>query len=273
MPLFALAIHRRGPIGSVLSAALLLGAPAILHGQAYRADKCGALRQPIGTFTARGSVRYRLATNGTPDTASVEVLSAGPMSIAGFRSAAVRQLSACKMQHPPRPLAVVQQLQFDTGAAALDPAIVATGSESPLAVEATEPPDATAIFSATDPALEERPRWVDCDRAPRTKITTTSGRSMAAESYDSDPADHGLVTAALLVGPDGRVVKDSLTLLRTDNTLATSKLMRSLATCRFAPGRVLGAPFTTRVNATMSLSPNGYSVWTGPVGRSALMAQ
>ena len=265
-------MHFRSVVWSFLSLSTLLGTPAASQAQEFRSEKCETLREPIGIFTAEGAVRYQLRANGVPDTASVEVLAVEKVTADGFRSAAVRQLAACKMQRPPRALVVVQRLRFDSLTASLDPATPTAESGPPRGPNAAPTPVGSGIYAANDGALEERPRWISCDRAPRTRITTTSGVSHAADDAAADPADRGLVTAALVVGRDGRVMPDSVTLVRSDNPAATSKIMRSFATCRFAPGRIAGIPVPTRVEATMMLSPVGYSVVEHP-GRSVLSPQ
>jgi|GEM_PF-2072015 len=262
-------MHFRSLTWSFLSLSALLGAPAALQAQEFRSQKCETVREPIGIFTAEGAIRYQLGANGVPDTASVEVLAVEKVTADGFRSAAVRQLAACKMQRPPRALVVVQRLRFDSLTASLDPATPTTEDGPPRGPNAAPTPVGSGIYAANDGALEERPRWISCDRAPRTRVTTSTGISHAADAAAADPADRGLVTAALVVGRDGRVMKDSVTLIRSDNPQATSKIMRSLATCRFAPGRIAGLPVLTRVEATMILSPTGYTVVDHP-GRPVL---
>jgi hypothetical protein len=66
-------------------------------GALYPVDKCGDPKVPIGVVPqGAGTVSCRLGKDGTPDTASIAVHKVLGLSVAGFRSVAVRALSPCR---------------------------------------------------------------------------------------------------------------------------------------------------------------------------------
>lgn len=251
-----------------LAPALLLALSAVRSAaaQSYGIGRCHPSPEGIGAVSAEGAVRYTLDAQGIPDTGSVSVLGAARISVAGYRSAVVRLLSGCRMQHGDTPVAVTQGIRFDAGGAHLTPALPATGTESALAI--TAPAPVTGPLDARDSIIEERPSWITCDRPPRTRPVTASGPSAVADQNmfaSASSANSGTITAALLIGSDGRVVKDSLKLVSTTNPANSSNLMRSLASCRFAPARIGGIPITTRVAASITVGETRYGVTLGPV--------
>lgn len=247
----------------------LLAVARPARAQTYGVDKCRPSSAGIGAVVATGRVRYTLGGDGTPDTASLGVLAVDRISPAGYHSVVARLLSGCKMHHPDAALAVVQMVRFDTGGAHLTPAAAAAADDVPLPLQPT-PPAVTGPVDASDSTLEEHPSWITCDRPPRTQPPTTTGRGTAAEQNmfaAASPMNSGMVTARLLIGADGRVMKDSLTLVSSDNPQNTSNLLRALASCRYAPGRIGGTPVATRLTATIIVGSAGYSVVALP-GRS-----
>lgn len=242
-------------LGSLL---LLLGA-ARAAAQTYPLDKCDRNAVAVGYLRAHGTVRYALGKDGRPDPASIQVVGIDSGGVAAFQSAAQRQLSICRMHRPDAPLTVVQGIRFDSATIALDPAAPARGTETPL------PVDTAAWGDAERP--DETPRFVACDRPPRTVPVSTSGRSAAQDQgmfAQASPLNHGMIITRLILGSDGRVVPDSVTLVSSDNPANSSNLLRAIATCHFTPARREGRPIAVRLSAAMIVGENGYSVTPMP---------
>jgi hypothetical protein len=175
------------------------------------------------------------------------------MTAAGFRSAATRQLAGCKMRRPQADLVVTQVIRFDSATARIEPAAVVTGTE--VVITDAGVPEGTGV--------EERPRWIDCDRGPRLRA---SAGNRGTIGNPGSGMMTGSITARLVLDTLGRVMRDSVTLVSSSNPEATSALLRSIATCRFAPARRGGRGLVTALNAGMLAGGNGgYSVVEGTV--------
>lgn len=223
--------------------------------QTYAFDKCEEHKVEVGYLRGSGTVRYTLTRSGKAAPGPVDVITVEGVSAAGFQSAATRQLAGCKMRRPPADLVVTQVIRFDSATARLEPATPATGTEVAIATN-----DAGVTPSTT---MEERPRWIDCDRAPRLRAAPGNQGTIG---NPGSGLMTGSINARLVLDSLGRVVRDSVTLISSSNPEATTPLLRSIATCRFAPARVEGRGVSSTVNAGMIAgSGGGYVVVEGPV--------
>ena len=224
-----------------------------LSAQRYDLDRCSTPREPLGVLTGGGEVRYELKHDGRPDTGSVSVLAVNGISAAGYRSAVVRQLSSCKMRHPHQsPVMVRQAIRFDATHVTVDPAVPADTSVPGLPILAVALPSGT--IEGTDHLLEEIPRYVRCDRHPapppgRQTMTFRSREEMEAFLARDARDLSGTVRARLVVDPAGRVIRDSITVLSTNNPNVTNNAITYFASCHYTPGRIAGAPVQTAVRA------------------------
>lgn len=184
----------------------------------------------------------------------------------------MRQLAACRMRRPRAMTLVIQEISFDSANVQIAPAVPTAGEELVLqAPPAGTPPE---ILAANDSTIEERLRWLDCDRPPRFRPVSTTARSGMADhgtGVNASPQSYGMVTVQLTVGTDGTVVPASDSLKSSTNPASTSNLLRSLRTCRFAPSRIGGAAVVTRATVTIVSSGSSYSVSLLPAGRDVLM--
>jgi hypothetical protein len=261
------------PRSRVACSALLLLLPGLLTAQEFPLDRCAA-PAPVGHLRAAGVIRYSLGTDGRPDTASVVVVRRAEPSVATLRSAAVRQLAACRMRRPRAVTLVTQEIVFDSANVRLASAVATTADEPILPLQ---PIGALPeLLAADDSTIEERLRWLDCDRAPRSRSVSTTGRSGAADhgaAVSASPQSHGMVVVHLTVATDGTVVPGSDSLKSSTNPASTTNLLRSLRTCRFAPSRVGGTAVATRASVTMISSGQNWSVSLLRAGRDVLMGR
>jgi hypothetical protein len=228
-------------LAPLLLALVLTSAPAAA--QEYPLTKCDTPRQPLGYLRGEGEVTYLLRRDGRPDTASISVLSVSGISAGGYRSAVVRQLSACRMARPEESAKLVRQrVRFDSTQVLMPAATVLEG-ELPVEGFATLAPEAT-VYARTDSQLEERPRLIACDRRPlptRTEVATYNSRAEAMAAAEREARlRSGRVRARFVVGADGRVIGDSTQVLESDNPGVANDLINSLNSCRFTPARIGG---------------------------------
>jgi hypothetical protein len=253
------------------TALLLLFVPSVLGAQEFPLDRCTS-PAPVGYLKAAGVVRYSLGDDGRPDTASVVVVRRAEPSVATLRSAAVRQLSACRMRRPRTATLVVQEIVFDSANVRIGPAIPIAPDETVL--EGRSQVVLPDLVAAGDSTIEERLRWLDCERPPRYRPVSTTGRSRAADqgaAVSASPESYGMVIVRLTVGTDGTVVPGSDSLTSSTNPASTSNLLRSLRSCRFAPSRIGGGAVVTRASVTMISSGSNWTVSLMRAGRDVLM--
>lgn len=241
----------------VLAAALLLPTPA--RAQSLALDHCDTPRVPLGRLTGEGRVLYRLAEDGHPDTGTVAVLAVSGVSAAGFRSAAVRELSACRMKrlHDAHDgVRVTEQIAFvgERGRTTIRiaPPDRATEADIPLL---TDPrlaqPSHAAILD--DSLVEEHPRGLGCNgvfmnNGPTLPAGRYRSEAEAHEAFEAWARQHsGHVQLLAVVGVDGRVPRDQISVVASDNPTVTNDLTNATASCRFTPGRVGGEPVPTRM--------------------------
>ena len=251
-------------IALVVVFAVLSAAPICGVAQApYPVTSCGAPNEPLGVIHAEGVLRFTVNNEGKTDTASVDVLAVRGMSVGGFRSAGVRQLSACRFNRTKDLLdgdkRVVSAIRFDSATTVVTPATVATGAETPLDV-VRRPRLPVDPIEATDSILEERPRRLDCDRPPPLPMFTGIYRTL----QDRDAAyqaflrqNSGTASARLTIGFNGRVVPDGVVITSSNNPMMHDVFVGVLSSCKFVPGRIGGVTVMTIVATTTGLNNRG----------------
>ncbi len=238
--------------------------PAFSVAQApYPVKSCVAPHEPIGVIHAEGVLRFTVNNEGTADTNTIDVLSVRGMSVGGFRSASVRQLSACRFDRSNDQLdgdkRVVAGMRLDSATTVLTPAKIATGME--IALEFVRRPKLPRDpLEATDSLLEERPRRLSCDRPPPLPLFTNIGRT----PQDRDAAyeaflrqNSGTASARLTIGFDGRVAPDGVEITSSNNPQMHNVFVGVLATCTYVPGRIGGVTVMTIVATTTGLNNRG----------------
>ncbi len=257
----ALARRAAGLPAAATAALTLAGSAAPLVAQApvpwLTLRRCEAPRQPLGVLHGQGQVVYELGRDGRPDTASVRVVRSPDLSPPALRSAAVRLLSACRFESGGRAsradVRVLERIVFHDSTAELR-----SPQPAPDSV-AAPPPDVAAPLALdgpvdeNDPRLEERPRQLRCEYStgprPSTQETNRSRQEAEREIDELARRNTGRVEARAVVGADGRVERRSIVVVNATNPRTTDGLVRDLATCRYAPGRIAGTP----VAVTMTL--------------------
>jgi hypothetical protein len=235
----------------LLPLAFLVLAAFPLTAQHYALAKCDVPREPLGYLRGGGEVRYLLRANGRPDTASVAVIRADGISAGGYRSAVVRQLSACRMARPTNgPTVVRQGVRFDSIQVAIEPAAPAERELPVLAIAEATP--RVEVFAESDSLLEERPRLVRCERSAglpiRSQERVFTSREEVEAAIARDARDYsGRLRARLVLDTTGRVMRDSIEVLESDNVNITNTLRANLGSCRYTPARIAGVPVAVRV--------------------------
>ncbi len=247
---------------AMLSPALSLAGQAAPPG--YPVKKCEALAVPIGSISGIGALQYQLRADGRPDTASLGVLESPSLSPAALRSAAVRQLSACRMDlgrdKSKAPLWVRQAILFQDSLVRLAPARPVTQG-TPLSATPVNLAEVLLPVAGDDPRLEERPRPVNCERDMVIRKERV-GRleDVAREVGEARRATTGRIRARFLVAVDGEVAPTSVQILESTNPAANDYLAYHISACLYAPGRLGGQPVpvlfeTVREEAPMANAP------------------
>jgi hypothetical protein len=241
-------------VTTALRAAVLLASATAAHAQTYRVKQCDAPREPLGVLHAQGQVAFRLASDGKPDSGSIRVVSLRGISPGGLRSAAVRELSACRFDRSADTgqartnVIVVDAVGFDSATVVVSPATVVAPTivtmpipRSPLVIDPVD---------ATDSTVEERPRRLSCNQVPDQPPFAGSYRTR----QEADAAlaawrreNSGVLLARITVPPEGDVRRDGITVTSSTNPAIIDDLIRVLMSCRFVPGRINGVPVPTIV--------------------------
>lgn len=247
----------------LLAAAAICLAMAPATGQSpsmpggYAVKKCDDPKVPIGVLPkGLGTVSYLLGKNGKPDTASIAVLKVFGLSVAGFRSVSVRELSACNLDMgtpaPTAPVGVVQEIGFaDSSSIDVGVATASAAPGTPLAVEPLGLPKDAFPMPIEDRRIEERPRRLSCKPPQLPQIrASASGRSradaqaqmqvqvrIAMEQWNDFNA--GTLVGQVRVGIDGKP-GTQIKVIEVSNPSAAQNLAELIAGCRFVPGRYHG---------------------------------
>jgi len=229
------------------------GGPFVMKG-------CDDPKVPIGMLPkAGGTVSFKLSKDGKPDPETIAVTKVLGMSVAGFKSAAVRQLGACHFDVPKGALNSPATVTSDVTTAGnqvtfSSATIVEAGT--PLPVEPFTLPRDTMPFAAEDRRVEEKPRRLGCTQQVKAPtVIHATGSSAAAAQQDARQqaqvmdeqfrASHaGKLTAVMRVGADGKP-GSQIRVIEITNPPALQNLGDYLGSCRFAPGRILGQAVPT----------------------------
>lgn len=239
------------------AALLLLPATAVAQGVTF--DRCDTPRVPLGVLAGEGRVRYRVLENGHPDTASVEVLAVRGLSVGGYRSAVVRVLADCRMKRlhdAPDGVRVSQAIAFVRNRANTITQLTPPGPVDPADIPLPGGPrlvrggDAAAL---DDSLVEEHPRPLSCnDALPSAGSSPPSGPFRSEAEANAAFADwarlhNGRARLLVVVGIDGQVARDQVSVVDSDNPTVTNDMIKGVAGCHYAPGRIGGEPVPTRV--------------------------
>ena len=98
----------------------------------------------------------------------------------------------------------------------------------------------------TDPRLEEKPRTLTCDE-PKLPDRPSGGPYHSKAEADTAFAEwarqhQGTLRVRVVVRPDGKVIASQVKILENTNPVVKEALLRSIVSCRFAPGRSGGTP-------------------------------
>ncbi len=217
----------------------------------FQLRKCGEPSQPLGILRGQGIVRYMLDASGRPDTATLAVLQVSDLSIAEYRSAVTRELSACRMRVPgdrlPAPVRVAQRVAFDSVSLQVAPALPGADSLAPAMTEPANYMLPPGPYASRDPVLEERPRKMGCSLDIYRGEAPPQGpfpNRAAAEAALADwrRRNSGTVSLRMEIAADGTVPRDSITVTSTDNPMVADRLLASVTSCRYAPARIHGVP-------------------------------
>jgi hypothetical protein len=252
----------------LLASVAMLGQPAAAQLPAdapIAVKKCDDPKIPIGRLPkAIGTVTFRLTKDGHPDTASLAVVKVLGLSVAGFKSAAARQLSACRLDADKigATSLVSASITIDSFAVSVAAAEWISDPATPLAVEHFDLPHDTMPFALGDARLEERPRPLSCTvqmKGPTVIHASGASRAeavadaqnqarIANEQYNATNA--GLLVAVVRVAVDGKP-GSQLRVVELTNPAAGQNLGDRIGSCRYVPGRVLGVVVPAFLQVTM----------------------
>lgn len=231
----------------VLTVGLLTLGGRLATAQTFKIRSCHRPKVPIGVMDASGLVRFQVARDGRPAPGTVAAIAAKGSSLAGFQSAAERQLSACRFDTGKLkrefPLTVESRFTFDSLKVWLSDPVVTLDQRAPVPV-ALEPPPEPGPYPADMRLVDERPRQEGCQVVSGTPRYPT-GSSVQDLMLTTSLTQSNRIGSAVVqyeVKPDGRVEKGSIKVLRASSNLVRDQVARSIAKCRFAPGRIGGAP-------------------------------
>jgi hypothetical protein len=220
------------------------------QGPSVTFKQCREPKVPLGVLRAQGIVTYQADRDGRPDTSTVRVADPRNISAAGFRSAVVRFLSACRLALDPKPdaaVSILQQFTFDSTRVRFAPG----GTPPTMEERRDSTPLPAGPVDDTASVLEERPRELGCrNGGPRESVISVQARTRAdAEAaIEAQMArDTGTVEARYVVGPDGRMVEESFSVVASTNLGLARQFSASVKGCRWAPGRIAGVPVATKM--------------------------
>ncbi len=219
--------------------------------------RCDRPDVPLGLLRGAGAVQYLLGPDGRPDTMSVAILEADGISPAALRSAAVRQLSACRLAADTAyagPRLVRQVIAVTDSLVRLSSARPTTPGDT---LDATPAPldDPGRPRAADDPSLEERPGFLRCEEPTwDTRIESRPGSPLSA-SRPVGGNPFGRVRVRVVVTPSGRPDPGSVRIVENSLTRGDAVDFRWLGSCTYAPGRVDGRPVAAYVESGLIVSP------------------
>jgi hypothetical protein len=168
-------------------------------------------------------------------------------SLAGLQSAAERQLNACRFDtrkvEATYPVTVEAQIKFDSLQAWISDPRITLDQRAPQPVAIDSAPGA-GPFPATLYLVDERPREQNCQVAvmPQRFPAGHSSQDIAQTAWLTRNYQFGAGIVRFEVKEDGRVDEHSIEVLRTSSPQVREKMSKTIAKCRFAPGRIGGVP-------------------------------
>jgi hypothetical protein len=220
---------------------------------------CGTFDVPLGSIRpSLGTVAYRMGRDGRADTATLRIVAAERISVAGYRSAVTRVLASCRMRVPrglPREgVPVVQVIRF--GGIGVMPHAARLTDSIPEGL-----PDDTVLLPTQglplaheDPRLEEQATLLHpclSTAGERPPTGPFASREEANRAFDQWAASmNGRVSFTVEIGMDGKPVSSTVQMIEAASPAATTSLVARLLRCRFAPARIGGRPIPAqaRVN-------------------------
>ncbi|HEX6992420.1 MAG TPA: hypothetical protein VF151_11060 [Gemmatimonadales bacterium] len=215
--------------------------------QVIKARGCHEPRIAIGVMEASGTVRFQVTRDGKTASGSVAAVMANGASLAGLQSAAERQLGACRFDtrkiESSFPVTVEVQIKFDSLQAWFSDPRITLDQRAPEPVAVDSAPGA-GPFPATLYLVDERPREQNCKVAmmPQRFPTGHSVQDFLQTAQLTQGYESGWGVVRFVVKEDGRADARSIEVLRTSSSHVGEKMAKSIARCRFAPGRVGGVP-------------------------------
>lgn len=245
--------------------------PPAAGGTLYPVKKCDDLKVPIGSLpTVSGQVIYLLGKDGKPDTATVAVVKLSGMSVAGFRSVARRQLSACRFDVGTTGLDaaiwVVEEVRTDSERVTAEGATTSAAPQTSLAIEPFDIPKDSFPLPIDNRRTEERPRRLSCPYPvtptirplPARNVTTDAQAQAATSSRNAvmtfNDFSAGTLVAQVRVGIDGKP-GTQVRVISVSNPPAAQKLAELIGGCRFVPARYHGVLVPAFVETTMKVYP------------------
>jgi hypothetical protein len=259
----------------LLATALICLCVAAASSQApsYAVKKCDAPKEEAGVLPRiSGQAFYRLAKDGKPDTASIQVLRVFGISAAGFRSVVARRLSTCRFDVEKAalnaPAGVMSEIMADTTWFAVAIATPWITPAAPLAIEPLGLPKDSFPMRGDDRRIEERPRQISCKEAtalpPQSHRTTSMATTTAAiaqaqatqrtETDQWNVAHAGTLVAEVRVGIDGKP-GSAVRVISVTNAFATTSLAELIGGCRYVPGRYHGVLVPSFIQTTITVQP------------------
>ena len=246
----------------------------------FPVKRCDQPKSPFGILLrSTGRVAFRLGTDGRPDTASLMVERVLGMSVAAYRSAAARRLSACRFDVDRAALhasvTVVDQADTDSIGVTIGVAREARDTNAALRPEPLVVPKDSFPLPFGDRRLEERPRQLSCKpfsgqpppqlppsarqraaaavsdaQRPGTSTAAQSGNLSETQKWNVTYA--GTLVAIVRAGVDGKP-GSAVRVVSVTNPSAVNRLAELIGGCEFAPGRYRGVAVPSFLLVTVTV--------------------
>lgn len=244
--------YRSNQFLAVFSTALLaLGSAKVVMAQGARGEFAIDRCEPgtVGPLRADGRIGFLLQPNGKVDTATIRVLEANAISVAGFASAASRFLGGCRFRVPrPRlagPTPVEGRVEFRGDNVLLEPVRAVDTLSDALPAGIVLIPTQDLPLAGGDRRIEESPMPMPGCRVGFDLPAVTFGRTAAdvRRRLNAEVAEQrGNLRIEVEIDRGGRVVEGSILILSGDNPKATESFIKQVKRCRFTPARIGGIP-------------------------------
>ncbi len=238
-------------------------------GGAFAIKKCDDPKAPFGDMRRTiGDVSFSIDRTGKPDTATIKVTHALGMSVAGFKSAAARQLVGCRFDVEKAALTAsitvkahvtLEPISVTVGPAERDPS-----PEPALPLEPFDIPKDSMPLRWADARIDEQPRQLQCKPPPRPSIRVQGSGATQAAAQQAASADmatqfeawnsthSGTLFAELLIKTDGRP-GNQVRVIEVSNPPAATGLAEMLGGCDYAPARYRGVKVAAMLQTRMTI--------------------